>query len=182
MADTPDRNETNNWQKVPRPLRQLGTLWFCIWLCVILVSGFAYPLGRSDWAIWPWNQSWFMFYRGSGGKRYYLHVSGVDANGKAANVSLDQFFKYTAAFGSNRPNEMTRDPVALQRLASFVCRKYNENAASDKQLSRITVIDSSWTDMPGQRRYMYQVPPEQVHHWNYVDNASCATLQAETPS
>lgn len=171
----------NSWTKIS-PIKRLGlSLMFVVWIGIVLVSGFAWPIGMQHLSQWPWNQSWFMFYRSSG-YHYYLQMRGTLANGQPSNVSLEDYFRYPAAFHSPRFNELTRDVPTTRRLGAYVCRKYNQQAPPDAQLDRITIWDSWWPDQRGNRRRVNQVAPADLKTWTYLENEACSKLQVEWQS
>jgi hypothetical protein len=173
--------EKKSWRKIHPLVRLAASGIFVGWISVVALGGFAWPLGKTEWSRWPWNQSWFMFYRSSG-NHYYLQLKGFLEDGSPAKVSLEDYFKYPSAYHSPRFNEIARDAPTVRQLGAFVCRKYNASAPAGARLARVTVWDSWWPDRRGPRRKVHDVPSKEMQTYTYLENETCDRLELERRS
>ncbi len=180
MGKSNSHSADQSWRKVKLPVRIAASAAFVLWLFVIVSGGFAWPSGLMQFSHWPWNQSWFMFYRSSG-KHYFMQAKGTLADGSSAPPLIDRYFKFPAAFHSSRFNEVTRDDWHVRQMAAYLCRKYNREAPYAARMATISVWDTWWDDKRGVRRYESEIPAAEKQTWNYLTNEPCSKLEMEVP-
>ena len=178
MDRVSSNSAANSWPKIKLPIRIIASGAFVFWLGVIVIGGFSWPLGHRELSLWPWNQSWFMFYY-STDKHYLMQAKGTLVDGSEAPPLVERYFKYQAAFHSTRFNEVTRDVHHARRLAAYLCRQYNREVQGSARLETISIWDTWWPNKRGVRRYEHEVPATEKRSKTYVDNESCAKLEAE---
>lgn len=159
---------------VSRRFVALGTIAFTLLALVVIRAGLAYPLQKTEWSKWPWNQNWFVFYKGAP-HLYLLRASGVTRSGQKVSIELDRYFRFPVAFQSRRYNEFSRTPYQLERLAAFVCDQVNAERTVDP-LVRISVWDSWYSNLPGKRRKIDEVLGTELNEKLYLDNRACSEI------
>jgi hypothetical protein len=119
-----------------------------------------------------------MFYT-SNGRQYNLHIQGYFQDGKPYDLPLEKWFGFTPCFMSKRYNELVRSDYTVKRLASYLCRRNNaENR--DAKLSKITIWDTHWLDVPGLRRPEWLVSKNEKQTWFYLNSESCDKLEKDS--
>ena len=117
----------------------------------MLISGFAWPLGKFQYALWPWKQNYFMFHFGSN-RGYKMVIVGRLRGGKVVPLPVDRIFGYQVASGAKRYDEIPRTDAALERLARYVYRRTRETEpAKAAVLDKVFIIEASWPLVKGKR-------------------------------
>ncbi len=137
-----------------------------------LVSGFAWPLGRWDWSLWPWNRAWFMF-SSNDGRHYDLAFFGHLEDGQVVRVDMRRWFGVQQMFASFRYNHLPRTEGALRAVAEYVCRRYNGALGTGPRMVQISVVDYSWPQERGQRQPLAEIPLAAVSAWAYLRGEPC---------
>ena len=157
--------------------RRLSGLLLAVVGSTALVSGFAWPLGRWDWSLWPWNRAWYMF-SANDGRHYALAFFGHLEDGQVVRVDMRRWFHVQPGFESFRYNYLPRADGALRAVAGYVCRRYNEALGAGPRMVRISVVDYSWPQKRGQRGRLAEVPLTAISAWAYLGGEAC---QGEGP-
>ena len=122
-------------------MAKINRMTFIIFFALILLSGFGTRLGFSNLASWPWTHQWYMFSRSSNFLTK-LQVIGYANSYTGQDLSLDDFFAYSASRLTHRAEEMYRTHQNLLSLTEFLCRK-------NPQLTSIKINQNNYVKEPG---------------------------------
>jgi hypothetical protein len=157
---------------ISRTRRIVGTLLLVAYAATVVVSGFAWPLGRGDLSAWPFNRSWWMFHHESG-NFYHLRFYAVTPDGRRNEVSLDDHFRWPASQSTRRYDEIARDPASLRSLVLWACQNHNRTAAPNDRWRTLLVIDAVWRQTPGVRRPYRDVPDAERRETVLLNDEPC---------
>lgn len=124
-------------------MRRPRVLLFSTLAGIVLYSALAWPTGHFERAVWPFHKSWFMFGRASG-YRMHLETHGQLESGETVEIALDRWFRMPGSPAGRRYDEVRRVKPNLQKLAQFVCRKFNAEAVLGRRLRSVRFADRLW--------------------------------------
>ncbi len=141
--------------------RRAGAGLLALYAAAVLFSGFAWPLGHGDRALWPFNRAWWMFHR-EDGYYYLLRFAVLYDDGRRDEADLDPWFTWPASSSTRRYTELSRDPATLRAFVRYLCLRHNRDARPADHWRAISISDTSYRQTRGRRVPFRQVPwPEQ---------------------
>lgn len=145
----------------PPTRRHMSLSLLAVYVLVVGVSGFAWPLGHGDVAVWLLTRSWFMFHR-EDGYNYHLRFAVMLPDGSRDEADIDRYFAWPASQTTRRYDEVSRDPATLRALVRYLCARHNRDARAEQRWVAITVTDTMWYQKRGRRVSLAATPwPEQ---------------------
>ena len=157
----------------PRHMYWCGLI-LCFYVLCSLMSGFAWPLKKFSWALWPWKQSYFMFHY-STDRSYKLLFMGYDRNGNRVPLDVERFFTYKIAYGSKRYDAITRSDPTFERLARYVCRRIEETDGPTAVPNKISLIEATWPQGVGRRKLLEEAEREGIVTFRRVKLHQCSS-------
>lgn len=155
--------------------RQRSKIILAAYLVTVIFSGFAYPLGHFDWAIWPWRNTWFMFSY-SAQHLVKMEAYGKLEDGRQVQINLDKWFRYPVAFETARYNEMPRLEKSMKRQAQYVCEQYNHEAPVGQRAVYLTYWDVRWVSWVPQtktRRTLQEAKDKKEIEYRQLGSYKC---------
>lgn len=148
----------------------------------VIYSGFSWPLGHGDKAIFPFYRAWFMFHN-EDGWYYHLTLEALREDGQREPVDMDRWFEWNASEASKRYDEIKRTPENLRALLRYVCTQQNRTAPPGHGYVQITLIDNVWRQTRGRRVPFSEVPRSQQRGTIYLRDTPCPpdTRTGRTP-
>lgn len=143
-----------------------------VYLAVVIFSGFAWPLGHGDLAVFPFYRAWFMFHR-EDGWYYHITLEALRDDGQREPVAMDRWFAWPASESTRRYDEIQRRPALLTALADYVCAQHNRDARPGARYIEITLTDNAWPQTRGTRVPFEDVPRARQRGTLYVRNHPC---------
>lgn len=156
----------------PDTRRRVGTLLLATYVVVVGVSGFAWPLGHGDVAVWLLTRSWFMFHR-EDGYNYHLRFAVMFPDGRRDEADVDRWFAWPASQTTRRYDELSRDTATLRALVRFLCGRHNHDARSNERWIAITVTDTAWPAKRGRRVSLAETPWPEQRVTEYLHDEPC---------
>jgi hypothetical protein len=141
---------------------RLGAVLLGVYLVCVVPSGFAWPLGYGQYALWPFCRAWWMFSRDDG-KYYHLRFAVKFADGRRDEADPDRWFVYPASESTRRYDELGRGAPTLRKLVRYLCTQHNTRAAVSERWTAITVTDTSWAQTVGRRVSYRETPFVDLH-------------------
>ena len=143
-------------------------------ILTVIPTGLALPLGHWEWSVWPWKKAWFMFGSDTG-YQYERQFIGHYGPDEQDVLDLSEWFALPVGHHGRRFDEVRRDTATMQRLADYICTRWNEAAASGerRRLVAVSVEDHYWQRPAGRVRTVEEMPPGSVRLWPWVARRRC---------
>jgi hypothetical protein len=152
--------------------RRAGLALLGVYVAVVAMSGFAWPLGRGHLSVFPFNRGWWMFHR-EDGYLYHLRFSAVRADGRLDEVDMERWFRWQASPRTRRYDETTRDRAPLRRLVAWICNAHNRESVGSNRWQAITVTDTVWFQTRGKRVSYAETPSDKLRVTTLLDTEPC---------
>lgn len=138
----------------------------------VLWSGTVCALDHYAWSLWPWNRAWYMF-AWNDGHLHHIEVTGELEDASKVTIDVARWFKYPVASDTLRTDQVTADYPTWCRLARYLARKHNAEAAPGRRVVRVTISDVSWKQEVSRRLRFEDVPASRKRAWKLVDRLEC---------